>query len=279
MVGLSYASVDQNAIRQLVDALPPALRALAGSADISTPTGYAGSGYLHPVALALPAAAAISMAAAPARDVEDGTAELILSRPIQPPRWLAAHALAMATGLAAVVAGGYLGGLVGERGRRRPRPGRPRAARAGPARGLPCFLAVGGVALLVASLVRAGGRVVAWAAGFVIVSYAVDYLSPGVVVAEPLGPLSIFRYLDPPGRAAAPGRSGAEDVARRSRGLAAGHRRPRRWCWSSGATSTPARTRPAQPPPTSGSPGAACVSRSQRPWRRRPPAPAPSART
>ena len=112
VVGLSYASVDQNAIRQLVDALPPALRALAGSADISTPTGYAGSGYLHPVALALPAAAAISMAAAPARDVEDGTAELILSRPIQPPRWLAAHALAMATGLAAVVAGGYLGGLV-----------------------------------------------------------------------------------------------------------------------------------------------------------------------
>ena len=64
VVGLSYASVDQNAIRQLVEALPPALRALAGSADISTPTGYAGSGYLHPVALALPAAAAISRTAA-----------------------------------------------------------------------------------------------------------------------------------------------------------------------------------------------------------------------
>ena len=73
VVGLSYASVDQNAVRSLVDALPPALRALAGSADIATPTGYAGSGYLHPVALAVQAAAAISMAATPAREAEDGT--------------------------------------------------------------------------------------------------------------------------------------------------------------------------------------------------------------
>ena len=54
VVGLSYASVDQNAIRQLVNALPPALRALAGSADIATPTGYAGSGYLHPVGAGAP---------------------------------------------------------------------------------------------------------------------------------------------------------------------------------------------------------------------------------
>ena len=86
VVGLSYASVDQNAIRQVVDALPPALRALAGSADIATPTGYAGSGYLHPVALAVQAAVAISMAAAPAREAEDGTAELVLSRPLPPHR-------------------------------------------------------------------------------------------------------------------------------------------------------------------------------------------------
>ena len=63
VVGLSYASVDQNAIRQVVDALPPALRALAGSADIATPTGYSGSGYLHPVA-SRAGAAAMEMATA-----------------------------------------------------------------------------------------------------------------------------------------------------------------------------------------------------------------------
>ena len=212
VVGLSYASVDQNAIRQLVDALPPALRALAGSADIATPTGYAGSGYLHPVALALPAAAAISMAAAPAREAEDGTAELVLSRPLPPPRWLGAHALAMATGLAVVVAGGYLGGLVASEivGDLAPvDPGPLALALLG---SYACFLAVGGVALLVASLVRSGGRVVAWASGFVIVSYAVDYLAQVWSVAEPLGPLSVFRYLDPPA-VLRTGSLGVEDVA------------------------------------------------------------------
>jgi ABC-type transport system involved in multi-copper enzyme maturation permease subunit len=212
VVGLSYASVDQNAIRQLVDALPPALRALAGSADIATPTGYAGSGYLHPVALALPAAAAISMAAAPAREAEDGTAELVLSRPLPPPRWLGAHALAMATGLAVVVAGGYLGGLVASEivGDLAPvDPGPLALALLG---SYACFLAVGGVALLVASLVRSGGRVVAWASGFVIVSYAVDYLAQVWSVAEPLGPLSVFRYLDP-SAVLRTGSLGAEDVA------------------------------------------------------------------
>ena len=212
VVGLSYASVNQNAIRQLVDALPPALRALAGTADIASPTGYAGSGYLHPVALAIQAAAAISMAAAPAREAEDGTAELVLSRPLPPARWLAAHALAMATGLVVVVAGGYAGGLVASQTVNDLAP-----VNAGPLAlamlgSLLCFLAVGGVTLLVSSLVRTGGRAVGWAAGFLLVSYALDYLAQVWSVAEPLGPLSIFRYLDPP-EVLRTGSLGLEDVA------------------------------------------------------------------
>lgn len=198
VVGLSYASVDQNAVRQLVDALPPALRALAGSADIASPTGYAGSGYLHPVALAVQAAVAISMAAAPARETEDGTAELVLSRPLPPWRWLAAHGLAMATGLALVVAGGYLGGLVAALAVDDLAPVDPGPLAAAGLAGLLCFLAVGGVTLLVASLVRTAGRAVGWAAGFLLVSYAVDYLAQVWSIAEPLGPLSVFHYLDPP---------------------------------------------------------------------------------
>jgi hypothetical protein len=198
VVGLSYASVDQNAIRQVVDALPPALRALAGSADIATPTGYAGSAYLHPVALAVQAAVAISMAAAPAREAEDGTAELLLSRPLPPHRWLAAHALAMVTGLLVVVAGGYLGGLVAAVTVDDLAPVDPGPLALALLAGFACFLAVGGVTLLVASLVRTGGRAVGWATGFLLISYAVDYLSQVWSIAEPLGPLSIFQHLDPP---------------------------------------------------------------------------------
>jgi ABC-2 type transport system permease protein len=211
VVGLSYASVDQNAIRQVVDALPPALRALAGSADIATPTGYVGSGYLHPVALAVQAAVAISMGAAPAREAEDGTAELVLSRPLPPARWLAAHALALVTGLAVVVVGGYLGGLVAALSVDDLAP-----VHAGPLAlamiaGTLLFLALGGVTLLVASLVRTGGRAVGWATGFLLVSYALDYLAQVWSIAEPLGPLSVFHYLDPPAILRR-GTIGAEDV-------------------------------------------------------------------
>jgi ABC-type transport system involved in multi-copper enzyme maturation permease subunit len=197
VVGLSYASVDQNAVRQLVDALPPALKVLAGSADIASPTGYMGSGYLHPVALAIQGAIAISMAAAPAREAEDGTAELVLSRPIPPARWLAAHACAMATALAVVAGGGYLGGLVAAVSVEDLAPVSPGPLAGAVAVGFLCFLAVGGVALMVASLVRAGGRAVGLAAGFLLVSYALDYLAQVWSLVEPLGPLSIFHYLDP----------------------------------------------------------------------------------
>jgi hypothetical protein len=45
---------------------------------------------------------------------------------------------------------------------------------------------------------RSGGRAVGWATGFLVVSYAIDYLAQVWSVAEPLGPLSVFHYLDPP---------------------------------------------------------------------------------
>lgn len=198
VVGIAYASVDQNAIRSLVEALPPALRALAGSADIATATGYVGSALLHPVALAVQAAVVITMGSAPARETETGTAELVLSRPLPPARWLAAHALAMAAALALVVLGGYAGALAAAL--TVDDLGAVRAAPLGGAllAGYACFLAVGGVTLLAASLVRTGARAVAWATGFLLVSYALAYLARLWTVAEPLGRLSIFSYLDPP---------------------------------------------------------------------------------
>ncbi|MGD9571886.1 MAG: ABC transporter permease subunit [Thermoleophilia bacterium] len=210
VVGLSYASVDENAVRRLVDALPPALRALAGSADIATPTGFAGSGYLHPVALALQAAAAIAMAATPARETEDGTAELVLSRPLPPWRWLAAHGLAMATGLAIVCAGGYLGGLLAAAVVDDLAPVDAGPLALASLAGYLCFLAVGGITLLVAACVRGGGRAIGWATGFLLVSYALDYLAQVWSLAEPLGPLSIFHHLDPPAILGPAGLSGSD---------------------------------------------------------------------
>lgn len=197
VVGLSYASVDENAIRALVESLPPALQALAGGADVASPTGYAASGYLHPVALTVQAATAISMAALPARDAEGGAAELMLARPLQPARWLAAYALAALTGLAIVCAGGFLGGLAAATAVDDLSP-----VDAGPLAltllgSFLMFASVGAVALLVASLSRSGGRAIGVAAGFLVIAYAVDYLAQVWSLARPLGGLSVLDYFDP----------------------------------------------------------------------------------
>ncbi|MGI9538601.1 MAG: ABC transporter permease subunit, partial [Miltoncostaeaceae bacterium] len=197
VVALSYASVDQNAVRQLVDSLPPALVALAGSADVASPGGYLGSAYVHPVALTVQGALVVSMASALARDLDSGQAELILSRPLPVWAWVFAQWSALAVGLAAVAAGGFLGGLAGIStvdALSGVEVGSLAAVSAG---GYLVFLAFGGIALLVATLAPSGGRAVGWAAGIVLVSYALDYLADIWTIAEPLGPLSPFHYYDP----------------------------------------------------------------------------------
>lgn len=197
IVALSYASVDANALRQLVDSLPPSLLALAGSADVASPGGYLGSAYAHPVALTIQAALVISMAATVARDLDSGQAELVLSRPIPVWHWIAAQWTALAVALVVVASGGFLGGLVG-------------ISTVGALSGIGVgslavvsiggyltFLALGGIALLVAALAQSGGRAVGWAAGIALVWYALDYLADIWTVAEPFGPISAFHHYDP----------------------------------------------------------------------------------
>lgn len=199
IAGLSYSSADQALLRELIDGLPPAFRALAASAgsDISTPTGYLGSGYFHPVALALQSAVVISLAAGIARDVEDGVAELLLTRPVARWRWLTAHAIWICLALAIVALGGFIGGAVA-------------TVSISQLAGIPVgdlaltslggwlvFAVVAGVGLVVAQLVRTAGRVVGICAGFVLVSYALNYLATVWEAVRPIGPLSIFHYFEP----------------------------------------------------------------------------------
>lgn len=197
IVGLSYASVDQNAVRTLVESLPPALKALSGQADVASPTGYLGAAYIHPVALTIQGALVVSMATAPARDVETGAAELLLSRPLAPWRWLAAQAAATALGLAVVSAGGYLGGVAAVATVEDLGTVGPGDLLRSSATGALMFLAIAGVALLAAVVLRGGARAVGWAAGFAVISYALNYLAQVWTVARPFGRLSVFHHYDP----------------------------------------------------------------------------------
>lgn len=197
LVALSYAAVDQNVVRELYESLPPALRAFAGAADVASPSGYLGSAYIHPIPLVIQGALAISMASAAARDLEDGSAELILSRPIRRWHWLAAQAAAMSVALVVVAAGGFGGGAAGVL----------TVADLGDvslggllivsAGGILLSLAIGAVALAASASVRGGGRAVGWAAGFAVVSYAVNYLAEVWTLISPLGRLSVYWYYDP----------------------------------------------------------------------------------
>jgi hypothetical protein len=152
------------------------------------------------------------MASAPARDTETGAAELLLSRPLPPWRWLAAQSLAVVAALTVVAAGGYLGGLAGALAVEDLGAVTPTALLRTSFGGVLVFLAIGGVTLLAGVLTRTGARAVGWAAGFAVVSYAVNYLAEIWTVAEPLGPLSVFHHYDP-GLITGAGELAAGDVA------------------------------------------------------------------
>ncbi|MFN8111203.1 MAG: hypothetical protein U0Y82_15390 [Thermoleophilia bacterium] len=197
LVSASYASVDQNALRSVIRVLPPAVRVLAGAANLGTASGYLGAGYVHPAVLAMLGALVVSMGTAAGRDLDSGAAELVLSRPIAPWRWLAAHTLAMLAGLTIALAGGVAGGFIG-------------IATVHDLGDVPAghllitaanmwmlFAALGAVSVLCAVAVPRGARAVGVAAAVIVVAYVINYLAQLWTPVRPLRPLSVFRFFDP----------------------------------------------------------------------------------
>jgi ABC-type transport system involved in multi-copper enzyme maturation permease subunit len=59
-------------------------------------------------------------------------------------------------------------------------------------------LTIGGFALLVSARADRMGQAVGWAAGFLIVSYVIDYFATLWAFLKPIQPFSVFDYYDPP---------------------------------------------------------------------------------
>ncbi len=93
---------------------PAAITAfLGGSADFSQPSGWLVIGMMHPVVLALQAAGALMVASgAVATELERGTLELVLTRPVQRTSFLLAKVAAALVGVTAVQVGGVAGALI-----------------------------------------------------------------------------------------------------------------------------------------------------------------------
>jgi len=189
-------------IQSIIDSLPPVFQTLARArpefATISSLAGYLSVGFTHPLYATLAAAAVVGFAARSlAGEMDRGSIQLALSRPISRSRVYAARVLGLVVIILALAAVGPLGLLAGLRiaqpvGEFDPAHLLPLAA----ASAL-LFWAIGGLALLGSAAANTTGRVVGWAIGILIVAYFVDYLAGIWSILEPFAFLSLFDYFDP----------------------------------------------------------------------------------
>lgn len=92
---------------------PRAFRAMLGSSDFLSPKGWIAIGLGHPLSLALFAAAAIGVASGGvAAEIERGTVDFVLARPIRRTWFLAAKAAAALAALTIVEVAGLVGTIL-----------------------------------------------------------------------------------------------------------------------------------------------------------------------
>jgi ABC-type transport system involved in multi-copper enzyme maturation permease subunit len=156
-------------------------------------------GQLHPVFLVASCVFAVGLGIrSVAGELEEGTLELALARPIRRRDHLLAYLLALAPGClllaAAFAAGAVLADAVFDP------PGAPLAIGRMLLAALGSTLllaAVAALAVLVSSLHAERGRALAWALGILLVMYAGAFLLPLWSPAAPLARLSLFWYFTP----------------------------------------------------------------------------------
>lgn len=184
----------------LIDLLPNAVRGFVGSSelDLLTANGALAVAYNHPLTkVALTAFAVGLTASAIAGELERGTLDLLLARPLRRYKLLLGSGLALL--LAAFVVGGsmFLGTVVG--------------ARIGGisgevAWGNFCWLALNTVALVLAmsglgylfsTLAQRGGQAAGWTAGLIAGMFFLDWFATMWDKVEPFTPLSLFHYHSP----------------------------------------------------------------------------------
>jgi ABC-2 type transport system permease protein len=133
-----------------------------------------------------------------AGELEAGTLELTLARPIRRTSYLAAHVALLVPGAVVLAAAYALGCVVADR--IFDPPGEPLAIGRMAAAALlatALVLALGGIALLVSALHSERGRALGWAIGIVVAMYAASFLFPLWDPLRPLARLSLFWYFSP----------------------------------------------------------------------------------
>lgn len=200
LVADSMGGAEQLAL--LVERLPPVFQALIQTRPefiaISGLAGYLSLGFTHPLYYVVTTTAVIGFGCRSlAGEIERGTIQLALARPISRTRVYAARVLGMVVIILALSTVGPLGIVTGialsnPEGTLTYRHLLPTAVAS--------FLllwAIGGLTLLGAAAASTTGRAVSWATTWLIIFYFINYFAALWTVIEPLRPLSLFHYYDP----------------------------------------------------------------------------------
>jgi ABC-2 type transport system permease protein len=162
--------------------------------------GYLSLGFTHPLYIVLAGAAMVAFVArALAGEMERGTIQIPLARPISRPAVYVSRALgaAIICGLLAVI--GPLGMVAGLLYARPDGELDYRHLVAVGLTGFALFWAVGGIALCGSAAASTAGRVVGWVLGILVLSYFIDYFAEVWRPLQALTFLSLFEYYDPTG--------------------------------------------------------------------------------
>ncbi len=178
---------------------PKAIQAfLGGSVNLLTPPGWVAAALTHPVMYALMTAAGVGIAAGSvATEVERGTIDLVLGRPVGRGPYLVAKAAAAVAAVTVVEAGALVGALVA---RATIDPlGRVRTARilGAFASSRLLFAAIALVAVMVSSRSSLRGRALGLAVGFVVGSFFLNFIALLVNGLAGLRYVSVFHYYPP----------------------------------------------------------------------------------
>jgi ABC-2 type transport system permease protein len=178
---------------------PKAITAfLGGSANFFTASGWLSTGMTHPVTLSLMTSAALLVAAGSvAAEVERGTIDLVLTRPVGRLPFLLAKALASVVAVTAVEAGGLLGVLMARQtisGVQALSVGSALRAFSG---SWLLFVAVAMVGILVSAQSSLRGRAIGVTVGIVVAWFFMNFIALLIDDISGLRYASPFHYFQP----------------------------------------------------------------------------------
>ncbi|HEY3260124.1 MAG TPA: ABC transporter permease subunit [Pseudonocardiaceae bacterium] len=178
---------------------PRGMRAmLGGTADFLHAAGWLSTGMSHPITLALFTSGALTVAVGGvAGEIERGTIEFVLTRPVTRRRYLTAIAAAALVVVTAVQLSGLLVTLLA----RQTVDGVDQLGVAQVLRPFAgswlLFAAISQVSLLVSATVSLRGRALALSAGFVVLSFFANFAAMMIDQLSGLRLASVFHYVQP----------------------------------------------------------------------------------